>query len=92
MTESEEMLYTRIDEVLFYQWDPIGVSTSAWARDEYQPYLASLFDLLISNDNATAVAEYLNTVSTETMGLNLGGERDLEIAEFLLELKEVYLE
>jgi len=32
-------LYKRIDEILFYRWDPIGVSDGAWARDEYQSYL-----------------------------------------------------
>lgn len=92
MTESEERLYKRIDEVLFYQWDPIGISKSAWARDEYQVYLDVIFNLVLTNDSVTEVAEYLNTVSTQTMGLNSAGAHDSEIAEFLLELKEVYVE
>ncbi|MFT6100350.1 MAG: hypothetical protein ACJAYF_002904 [Arenicella sp.] len=92
MTESEELLYKRIDEVLFYQWDPIGISKSAWARDEYQVYLDVIFDLVLNNDTATEVAEYLNTVSTQTMSLNSAAEHDSEVAEFLLELKEVYVE
>ena len=26
-------LYKRIDEILFYKWDPIGISDGDWARD-----------------------------------------------------------
>ena len=29
----DKVLYSRIDEILFYKWDPIGVSDSNWPRD-----------------------------------------------------------
>ena len=92
MNESEEMLHRRVDEVLYYQWDPIGISKSAWSREEYQSYLPMVFKLLLLHDTATDIADYLNTISTQAMGLNSNIEHDSAIAEFLIELKEVYLQ
>jgi hypothetical protein len=37
-------LYKRIDEILWEDWDPIGVvAFGDAARDEYQSYLPSIF-------------------------------------------------
>ena len=35
-------LYKRIDEILWEDWDPIGVNDVEEARDEYQSYLPGL--------------------------------------------------
>jgi hypothetical protein len=32
LTPNQMELYKRIDEILFYKWDPIGISDSDWAR------------------------------------------------------------
>ena len=34
----DEELYRRVDEVLHYLWDPIGVAGIPEARDEYYGY------------------------------------------------------
>lgn len=39
LTDDGLELYRRVDEVLFYVWDPIGVANSPAARDEYYGYL-----------------------------------------------------
>ena len=39
-------LYRRVDEVLHYLWDPIGVAGAPEARDEYYSYLPHVFSLL----------------------------------------------
>ena len=91
MNEVEKKLCKRFDEVLFYQWDPIGISKSAWARDEYESYLPQVFKLVLANDTPAPIAEYLNHISVNNMGLGSGIEHDLEVAELLLELKEMYL-
>jgi hypothetical protein len=81
-------LYKRIDEVLFYRWDPIGISDGAWARDEYQSYLPQVFKLALKNDLPEPIAKYLNVISTENMGLSSNKSNDLSVANLILEIKE----
>ena len=63
-------LHKRIDEVLFYKWDPIGISDSDWARDEYQSYLPQVFKLALENNTPEPIANYLTLITTENMGLS----------------------
>jgi len=60
-------LYKRIDEILFYKWDPIGVSDWDWSRDEYQIYLPHVFQLALDNDLPQPIAEYLTKIETDRM-------------------------
>ncbi|WP_299599702.1 hypothetical protein [uncultured Microbulbifer sp.] len=80
-------LYKRIDEILFYKWDPIGISNSDWARDEYQSYLPRVFKMAIENESANKIANYLSKISTEYMGLPEAKKHDLAIARLILEVK-----
>ena len=60
-------LYKRIDEVLFYKWDPIGISDGDWARDEYQSYLPQVFKLALETNNPELIANYLTVITTKNM-------------------------
>ncbi|EGQ8024292.1 hypothetical protein [Vibrio vulnificus] len=80
-------LYKRIDEILYYKWDPIGVSDSGWARDEYQSYLPQLFSLVMKSQSPQEICKYL-TESTQYMGLQLSRDLDLAIAKLILEVKD----
>ncbi|HAT8493267.1 hypothetical protein HKA89_03030 [Vibrio parahaemolyticus] len=80
-------LYKRIDEILYYKWDPIGVSDSDWARDEYQPYLPQLFSLVMQSQSPQEICKYL-TESTQYMGLQLSRDHDLAVAKLILEVKD----
>lgn len=81
-------LYKRIDEILFYKWDPIGISDSDWARDEYQSYLPQVFSRALQPNPVGSISNYLNTVSTEFMGLSPMPEHDMKIANLIVEIKE----
>ena len=81
-------LYKRIDEILFYKWDPIGISDSDWARDEYQSYLPRVFNMAMEYKSPEKIAEYLTEVTTESMGLSAAKEHDLTIAKLIMEVKE----
>ena len=81
-------LYKRIDEILFYKWDPIGISDSDWSRDEYQSYLPRVFAYALENASPEPIAQYLGVVSTESMGLSATPEHDMKIAEIIIEVKE----
>lgn len=62
-------LYKRIDEILWKDWDPIGISDMPQARDEYYGYLPHVFSLALDNQPAEKIAEYLHWVASERMGL-----------------------
>lgn len=80
-------LYKRIDEVLFYIWDPIGISDGERGRDEYQSYLPRVFAHAMESDSPKSIAKYLGVVSTESMGLSAAPEHDMNIAKMILEIK-----
>ena len=87
MTPADEELYRRVDEVLHYIWDPIGVSHATTARDEYHSYLPHVFSLLKTNAAAEHIAAYLSDVSSQQMGLPGNRTKDLRLAELLLDWK-----
>ncbi|MBN3788153.1 hypothetical protein G3N94_14765 [Burkholderia sp. Ac-20353] len=91
LTEAELELYRRVDEVLYYVWDPIGVALSPAARDEYQGYLPKVFVMLREGAGSSPIAAYLDEVATEMMDLEARPEHSRRIAELLLDWKmEIY--
>jgi hypothetical protein len=89
LSPPDEELYRRVDEILHYIWDPIGISGYPRAPDEYNTYLPRVFGLLKENANAERIAEYLFEVSTERMGPNERRKKDLEVAAILLDWNAV---
>ena len=81
-------LYKRVDEILFYKWDPIGISDGDWTRDEYQSYLPRVFTHALESNSPRPIAKYLGVVSTQRMGLPAAPERDMKIATMIIEIKE----
>lgn len=83
-----EALRTRIDEILFYKWDPIGISNSNWARDEYESYVPQALKLAIESASSEPLADYLTHVSTEFIGLEENRKCDREVAELIFSLAQ----
>jgi hypothetical protein len=52
-----------------FEWDPIGVSDTPEASDEYDGYIGPVLDLLNAKASSDEVAAYLRKVETERMGL-----------------------
>jgi hypothetical protein len=46
LTSVDQELFKRVDEVLHYFWDPIGVKKVPQARDEYVGYVPKIFGLV----------------------------------------------
>lgn len=38
-------LQDQVDKVLFYEWDPLGVSTMDYMRDEYSRYVLEVVEI-----------------------------------------------
>ncbi len=81
-------LYKRIDDILFYEWDPIGVSEIEEARDEYHSYLPRVFKMALEHEEPYGIAKYLTEVTTSSMGLGACSDHDLKIAKQILSFKK----
>jgi hypothetical protein len=63
-------LYQAIDEILWRDWDPIGVSGIDGARDEYHMYLPEVYRLALEGDRSKIV-DYLFWAATDFARLNV---------------------
>lgn len=87
-------LLLRVNEVLHYLWDPIGVSDIPEARDEYDSYAGVVFSLIKRGAAEKEIAEYLRNTRVVHMGMRQKDERgnEEEIAETLISWKETNLQ
>jgi hypothetical protein len=85
LTKLEKELYIRVDEVLHYIWDPIGVSIEPHARDEYDAYVPQVFGLLKKGVAASIIAAYLTQTTVDRMGLRENQAHDLKVAQILID-------
>jgi len=77
-------LYRAIDEILWREWDPIGISDISTARDEYYGYLPEVYRLALLGDRAK-IADYLFWAATDRMGLTTQRNQHLVVADRILE-------
>ncbi len=90
-SKADRELYKRVDEVLFYIWDPIGVSDTPEARDEYNSYLGVVFSMLKQNKSANEIATYLTQIACDRMEFKVSADskkHDLEVATLLQKHKQ----
>lgn len=58
-----------IKRLLYFEWDPISVSGIPEALDEYDSYALRVFGMLNEGTSAKSIADYLNWVVVERMGM-----------------------
>ena len=92
LSPEQNELYKRVDEVLHYLWDPIGVAGATGARDEYHSYLPVVFSMLIKNCSKEEISEYLVKIESDTMGLSSNKVSAESVADLLIQWKEKILE
>lgn len=81
-------LEKRVDEVLYYVWDPIGVNDQPYARAEYRSYVTSVLGYLKHNKSASEIADRLCKIESDRMGLSPNQSNAMETAKILIEHKE----
>ena len=79
-------LTNRIDEILYYLWDPIGVSDEPCARGEYSNYVG-VITTLVMEENEFKIAKKLSEIETVNMRLTENPERNRQIAKRLIDDK-----
>ncbi len=80
-------LYEFIDEILFNEWDPVGVSDSPEARDEYHRYLPQVFSKAMNGESVQNIADYLRGIEIERMGLSNYNSNCITVAEKIIKEK-----
>ncbi len=88
-SDLDKELYRRTDEILHYLWDPIGISDTPQARSEYYGYLPQVFMKLKKGVSQFDLANYLDKIQVENIGMPSDLNRNKQIAEVLLGWKEV---
>ena len=92
LSHQDAELYRRVDEVLHYIWDPIGICDEPHARDEYHSYVQRVFSMLKSSKDSKAISDYLVEIAHDQMGLTSSRKRAERAAEILLKYKHKILE
>lgn len=71
MTTRPKFQLSRLREIGWAKWDPIGVGgpENDWPADEYDAYLLNAAGQLWNGKSDEEVADYLVKIETENMGL-----------------------
>ena len=91
LTKQEQELIKRINEVLFYVWDPIGVCNEPAARDEYDSYVPQVFSILNKSNPEDNLKQYLFDVAKKEMASEVSEDNLIEVVELIIGWKEILL-
>lgn len=69
LSEEHKKIYKAIDEILWNDWDPIGVNDIEEVRDEYQSYIPHIFSLTIQGADKIKLSKHLFEIETKNMGM-----------------------
>ena len=87
MSARATALYRRVCELLFAEWDPIGVNGLGGPQDEYDSYAAGLMRLIEGGADEYRVAHRLGELARVSMGIShVDQERDRRVARQLIDL------
>ena len=79
-------IYKAVDEILWNDWNPIGINDSA-PRNEYYGYIPELFELKINYSDREIIAQKLFEFETKRMGLCGDIDHCRKIADKIIFLK-----
>jgi hypothetical protein len=86
MDQKDKELYRRVDEVLHYLWDPIGVAGEPYARDEYDSYVPKVFGMIKAEEESSTISNYLAHITKDYMGLS----SDIKNCEKVVKILKTY--
>ena len=85
-------LYEKVDELLWTEWDPIGVNDIPEARDEYYRYLPTIFKLAMDDADEYKISKYLLEFERSSMGMSGNEVNCKRVARMVLNAKQVLIE
>ena len=87
MNADQKRIYEVIDQILWRDWDPIGVNDNDEVRDEYQSYTPQIFSLTIQGADKIKIAEHLYKIETINMGITGNKNHCEDIAQKIIDSK-----
>lgn len=84
LSQPQNQLYEIIDNLLWDEWDPIGINDIA-PRDEYQAYTPQLFSSVIKGATSDELTQALYKIESDLMGLPGNFQKCEEIAKKIVE-------
>ena len=85
-------LYEKVDELLWTEWDPIGVSDIPEARDEYYGYLPTIFKLAMDGADEYKISKHLLEFERSSMGISGNEVNCKRVARMVLNAKQELVE
>ncbi len=90
MTKEETLLFEFIDDLLRYEWNPLGLNGYG-PGDEYASYVPQIFNLVIDNAPAEQIADRLHVLEIGTMGVAGDFEKCKQLARIIFQKKQAVL-
>ncbi|MBD0259208.1 MAG: hypothetical protein ICV83_26115 [Cytophagales bacterium] len=90
MTREQNLLFEFIEDLLSYEWDPLGLNGFG-PRDEYQTYVPQIFGLAVGNATVDQIARKLRSIETEAIGVTGNFEKCKQLARIIVQKKEILL-
>jgi hypothetical protein len=88
LNDKNTYFVTQINEILFYEWDPINISKSDWPIDEYETYAKAICDMISNKVDIDVIAHYLNDTSNHDMHCGTNIEDDRILVAKIMRLKK----
>jgi hypothetical protein len=80
-------IWQAVKEILFREWDPIGINSNPALSDEYDSYVSSIVRLLQAEADEYKIAGHLSNLQRVNIGLSsVNEEQDRRIARRLIKL------
>jgi bacterioferritin-associated ferredoxin len=90
MTKEQKILFEFIDDLLWYEWDPLGISEHG-SGDAYQSYVPQIFDLTVGNATVEQIAARLRSLETGTIGVGGDFDKCKRVAQIIVQKKQAVL-
>ena len=82
-----KQLHKAVDQLIWAEWDPIGVNQFEGARDEYLTYIPQIVNLLLTDRTEREIAAHLSRLANDLIGDSEVTDLDKKIAKKLKALK-----
>ncbi len=82
-------LLQRVDEVLYYHWDPLGVAREPVSRQEYAAFVPEVFSALLDDADEQRLMELLLLLESEFLGLGPRPSQARRVAEMLVDWRSL---
>lgn len=85
---NKKELHTKVDKILWEDWDPIGVNDYGGPKDEYRGYVPSIIKLLENDADESKITKLLHEHANVNMGLSSKLADHIVVARKLLDIKK----